>query len=193
MFLRNYDNYMVAAHLLNNVTSNESGIGNSTTQFGEGNYNHKTPDGAIANVIFYYSATYSSYFQPLLSFSPKAICLGNGNAAATYDDYRLSGEVVPNKLVEVSKDVTYNATTHKFKRTLIATYTNTDDTDITISEWGWWRYNAWDSAGNETPFSNTSNKTVLMYHAVLENPIVIEAGTTATLTFSLDIPMPNHP
>lgn len=194
MFLRNYDNYMVAAHLIPNVSINDGIVSNSTTQFGEGYYNQKLADGSIANVILNYSSSYQSFFHPVLAFAPKAICLGTGDDDVTYDDYRLSGDVVSNKLVEVSKTVTYNATTHKFKRTLVSTYTNTTDKDITIKEWGWWRYNASGSSGTgDIAFSNTSNVMALVYRTVLDDPIVIEAGTTATLTFSIDIPMPNHP
>lgn len=193
MFLRNYDNYMVAAHLTDDLASSAVTLNNSTTLFGEGYYNQKLANGGIASIVFNYpSGSYSSYFYSLLAFSPRAVCLGNGNADVTYDDYRLSGDVVPNKLVTVSKNVTYNATTHKFKRTLVATYTNTTDKDITIKEWGWWRYNA-TSMNAEAAYSNTSGEAVLVYRTVLDDPIVIESGTTATLTFSIDIPMPNHP
>ena len=194
MFLRNYDNYMVAANLVDNVSVLEAALGNSTTQFGEGYYNQKTADGAIRNVVLNYYSSYEPSLHAALAFTTKAICLGTGDADVTYDDYRLSGDVVPNKLVEVSKTITYNATTHKFKRTLVATYTNTGSSDITISEWGWWRYNAQGSNGiANVAFSNTSDKAALVYRAALDDPIVIEAGTTATLTFSIDIPMPNHP
>lgn len=190
MFLRNYDNYMVAAHLLNSISAYFSNVGNSTTIYGEGYYNTKMANGSIVAVIL---GNQQLLHSPL-AFSTKSICLGNGDADATYDDYRLSGDVIPNKLVEVSKTVTYNATTHKFNRTLIATYSNTGDTDITISEWGLWRFNAGEAnIDNDATFSHTSPKVALMYRAVLDDPIVIEAGTTATLTFSIDIPMPNHP
>ena len=190
MFLRNYDNYMVAVNLMSAISTTESGTSNSTTLYGEGYYNHRMADGSIANILF----GSSSYWHAAIAFSPKAVCLGTGDADVTYDDYKLSGDIIPNKLVEVSKNITYNATTHKFKRTLVATYTNTTDKDITISEWGLWRFNYWESNNNnEAAFSHTSPKVALMYRAVLEDPIVIEAGTTATLTFSIDIPMPNHP
>ena len=122
MFLRNYDNYMVAANLMTAISTAESGTGNSTTLYGEGYYNHRMADGSIANILF----GSSPYWHSALAFAAKAVCLGNGSTDVTYDDYKLSGDVIANKLVEVSKNVTYNATTHKFKRTLVATYTNTD-------------------------------------------------------------------
>ena len=192
MFLRNYDNYMVAVNLADVLTTSAFSLSNSNTLFGEGYYNQKMANGGISNVIISYPSSYYSFFHSPLAFTIKAICLGTGNADVTYDDYKLSGDVVPNKLVEVSRNVTYNATTHKFKRTLVATYTNTGSTDITISEWGWWRYNT-NGSNADAAYSNDSGEAAIVYRAVLDTPIVIEAGTTATLTFSIDIPMPNHP
>jgi hypothetical protein len=184
---------MVGINLVDVLTSTSLSVSNSKTLFGEGYYNQKMSNGGITDIVLNYPpGSYYSLFEAPLAFSTKAICLGTGDADVTYDDYRLSGDVIPNNLVEVSKNITYNATTHKFKRTLVATYTNTSDADITISEWGWWRYNALGS-NTEAAYSNASNEAALVYRAVLDDPIVIEAGTTATLTFSIDIPMPNHP
>lgn len=190
MFLRNYDNYMAGANLMDSLSTPSANINNSTGVFGDGYYNQRATDGTVMTIPY----SYSSYFYAAMSLSAIGICLGNGNGAVSYDDYKLSGDVVSNKLVEVSKNVTYNSTTHKFKKTLVATYTNSGNTDITISEWGLWRYSHQDAyAYDITDYNNSSNMIALVYRAVLDTPIVIEAGTTATLTFSIDIPMPNHP
>lgn len=189
MFLRNYDNYMAAANLTDSLTANSGGTNNSTAVFGDGYYNQKAASGTITTIYF---CDGSAQLHGPITLSTKGICLGTGGAAVSYEDYRLSGDVVPNKLVEVSKSTTYDATTHKFKKTLVATYTNSGSTDITISEWGLWRHNN-ESGGGTLVFDHASNQATLTYRAVLSKPIVIEAGTTATLTFSIDVPMPNHP
>lgn len=189
MFLRNYDNYMAGLNLLDALNISVPVVNNSTLLFAEGYYNQRTANGAITSI---YYCNNMAQFHTLMSLSAKGICLGDGDDAVSYDDYKLSGEVISNKLIEVSKSISYNPTTHKFRKTLVATYTNSGNTDLTISEWGLWRINAQDGANN-TIFNHESSVAVLVYRAVLDDPIVIEAGTTATLTFSIDIPMPNHP
>lgn len=188
MFLRNYDNFMAAVNLFDNVTPDSSNISNSAGSFSDGYYNQKAANGTVAKIFYNCSST----LLPVASLSTRGICLGTGNTAVTYEDYQLSGNVIENKLVEVSKSVSYDATTHKFKRILVATYTNSGSTDLTISEWGLWRVNAQNAVASVT-FTHTSSDAALVYRAVLSKPIVIEAGTTATLTFSIDVPMPNHP
>ena len=190
MFLRNYDNYMAGLNLLEYVNINGANTNNLAAFFTDASFAQKAVDGSLLNT--YYS--FSSTFFPPMSLSAKGICLGTGATEVSYDDFKLSGNIVENKLVEVSKNVTYIASTHKIRKTLVATYTNSGGTDITISEWGLWRFNI---STNNSPvdivFNHTSNTVALVYRAVLDDPIVIEAGTTATLTFSIDIPMPNHP
>ena len=185
MFLRNYDNYMAGLNLFENVMSGGN-LNNLSGFFTDAYFNQRAADGST--MATYYTA--SSTLFPVMSLSAKGVCLGTGDTEVSYEDFKLSGDVVDNKLVEVSKDVTYIASTGKIRKTLVATYTNSGDTDITISEWGLWRAN-----GSSAPsqFSHTANQAALVYRAVLDDPIVIEAGTTATLTFSIDIPMPNHP
>lgn len=186
MFLRNYDNYMAGLNLFESISVSNASTGGLGAFYTDGYFNQKAADGTSTSI--YYNN--SSQFYPALALSAKGICLGTGKAEVAYDDYKLSGDVIDNKLVEVSKDITYIASTGKIRKTLVATYTNSGDTDITISEWGLWRGN---NAGASAQFSHTTGSTVLVYRAVLDDPIVIEAGTTATLTFSIDIPMPNHP
>lgn len=188
MFLRNYDNCIAGMNLVDNVTISYAIISNSTGIFADGYYNQRATNGAVASI--WYNA--SSNTHAAMSLSARGICLGDGTTEVSYEDYRLSGNAIPNKLVEVSKNVTYNAATHKFKKTLVATYTNSGNADITISEWGLWRYNS-QNGNSDINYSQASDVVVLVYRAVLDTPIVIEAGTTATLTFSIDIPMPNHP
>ena len=108
----------------------------------------------------------------------------------TYDDYRLSGSVVTNKLIKISRSIKYIADTNKWKVTLKCSYNNSSTTsNVTIKEWGLWRGN---SNCDSITFGHDS-KSILVYREVLDEPIVIEPNTTATLTFTLEIPMPNHP
>ena len=82
---------------------------------------------------------------------------------------------------------------------LFCTYTNTTDAEITIAEYGIFRpsSNSFDYANSASspvmPTYGNNNKCVLVFREVLSNPIVIAPGTTATLTFEIEVPMANHP
>lgn len=212
MFLRNYDNWMLAlmgaAHTNGYATGFDSSylshyngwkimstynshIGNTDTA-GDGYINFRTTSGALKNISGSTSGDSDLVICPT-AMGAYGICLGNGDTAVTYEDYQLSGEVViPNsKLALVSTVVTFNATKKCFTRTTIYTYTNTGDSDITIKEWG--LYNNTGTPSTTKDFSNSHANMVLMFREVLDTPITIAAGTSGTLTFSVDLPMPNHP
>lgn len=190
MFLRNYDNYIAAFNCISSLTSRFSGEA-LDINFGDNYISQKSTSGAVTSYCYFCDG--SDYIKPPLFMACPGICLGDGNEAVTYDDYKLSGNTITNNLAQVSRKRGYNSETGKHTVTLVATYNNSGDTDITISEWGLWRSNTQNYSISTTSFSNSSSTCVLVYREVLDEPIVIEAGTTATLTFSIDIPMPNHP
>lgn len=191
MFLRNYDNMLVAHHLENALTRNLSGggvVGQTGTEFGDGTYNCKTTDGVLRSISIGYED--NPYF--FLSFTIPGICLGNGSEPVTYDDYKLSGTLVTNNLTQVSTNVTWDAETKKYRKTLVATYHNSESEDITISEWGLWRIGSY-IANNAVVYRENSPLSMLVYREVFDEPLIIAAGTTATIKFAFEIPMPNHP
>lgn len=197
MFLRNYDNMLVLSQFDISYADNAPcsdicygryiGVANS---WGDGSCNVKYTDGSVSGYKLG-QAYYQAYLAPMLE---STICLGDGTKDVTYDDYKLSGNVVDNrKLTSVSISTVYDPDTHKFKRTALFSYTNDGDTPITISEWGLFNnYNSTTSL-KESLFSHSSNVQALLYREVLDEPIVIEPRTSATLNFSIEIPMPNHP
>lgn len=208
MFLRNYDNFLmvlmgigVSANeikklgsdaslpaLYNNLLAYYSATGSNnmgSPTFVDGGIGYKTISGNIIKVSF---SHYTSLQGCMGIISPtglgkSSICLGTGNTAVTYDDYKLSGEYVANNLVFVSENTTYDTQSHSFKKSATYTYTNSGAEDITIKEWGLF------SLGN----NYTDTNSCLFFREVLSSPITIAAGTTGTLTFSIEIPMPNHP
>ena len=180
MFLRNYDNYLIATHL---SSKSDQRVGDANSDFRDGVINQKTPSGVCTQI-------WLTECSPNLIFNKLGICFGNGNTAVTYEDYRLSGNTVSNKLVDVATSRIYNTGTKKWKVIYTGTYYNSTATDITISEWGLCRSN---SSISIQPYDVGRSDIALVFREVLETPIVIEAGTTATLRFTLDIPMPNHP
>ena len=192
MFLRNFDN---AALLLLGCGKKEGGsVAKSTVHesliglgYSDGMLAVRKTNGEVSGYKLgnFITSSSSDYIQHLLSLEPKSICLGQGNTEVSYDDYKLSGDVVENKLIQVSNEVIYENNSKEFVHTLIATYTNSTDEVVTINEWGLYASN--DFGGSSTLkgiYSNNDN-SILLTREVLDEPVVIEPGTTATLTFTL--------
>ena len=193
MFLRNYDNMMVLDHFTADYTNTYNGSSllyiNNSNAFGDGNINVKRSDGSVAGFVKVYHSNHVLFIAPL---SPQNICIGTGNTPVTYDDYTLSGEILDNrKLTYISYKINYDAEGHKVSKTVTYTYTNETDSNITISEWGLFRQWSTNNGSSAVLFSNSSYN-ILFYREVLETPITIEPGTSATLKFKIDIPI-NHP
>lgn len=191
MFLRNYDNIIVLYHFssgtgLTHDYSNKLFIGSSTV-FGDGNINVRSSNGTVQGFRKFGNMNYVQY---ITSLSSSRICLGTGTTPVTYEDYTLSGTVLDNsKLTYVSYKIDYDATNRKVSKTVTYTYTNETEEAITISEWGLF-FNYYEVNGGFR-FVN-DGYVVLLYREVLETPITIEPGTSATLKFKIDIPI-NHP
>lgn len=196
MFLRNYDNYMALLQTtdVGYITANGDvtfASQGSTTVFGDGNLNCKRTDGSVGTVFIHYNKAYTApYIWTACGLGVTTICLGAGNTPVSYDDYCLSGNIVPNKLVSVSNSLAYDGNTAKYTRKLVCTYTNSTDSNITIAEWGMYRPTNYAAA--MPAYGNNANCS-LVFREVLSNPIVIAPGTTATLTFEIEVPMANHP
>ena len=191
MFLRNYDNYMVAIQFQNyGYIKDKIFVGNESV-FGDGNANVKSTNGTVSSIkIAHPSSTSTAYALFPVSLSTYSICLGTGNGVITYDDFKLSGSAIDNtKLAVVSRKNVFDAETKRWKQTSAFGYTNSTESDITISEWGLYRNN---TEAKNIAFSNSSKDCVLMFREVLAEPVTIAAGTTGTLTFTLEIPT-NHP
>ena len=197
MFLRNYDNIMVLFHFneyhnLNYDFDSSRYIGGATV-FGDGYINVRKTNGGVSG--FALNRLGNGGYDDIQFITPlhtNAICIGTGTTPVTYDDYTLSGEILDNtKLVFVSTNVDYDAENKKVSKSATFTYTNETDAPVTISEWGLFHTN-YVYGLSTIPFSSSSDKT-LFYREVLETPIVIEAGTTATIKFKVDVPISNHP
>lgn len=200
MFLRNYDNYMAMLMLgaATDSTSDQSNVHvrhsytlGSSSEFSDGNITSKSTSGSITSVYAGCVDYYSEFITLPIALSKYSICMGTGNAPATYDDYRLSGDVISYNLALVKRTVVWDSENKKFKHAAIFTCTNTGESDVTISEWGIFRPLTNDGSMAYT-YNNNDSWITLMFREVLDEPVTIAAGTTGTLTFSMDVPMPNH-
>ena len=203
MFLRNYDNYMAALMLgfASEYESGDSSFYRNTTSryflnptsagFSDNNITSKSSNGSVTGIIVGNASGDDEYLAPI-ALSSHTICLGTGNTAVTYDDYNLSGEVITYPLVFVERHIAWDSESRKFKHSAIFTCSNTGDTDVTISEWGIFRPLC-SSGDYSAKYNNNDHNITLMFREVLDEPVTIAAGTTGTLTLTLDVPMPNHP
>lgn len=118
-----------------------------------------------------------------ISLSEKSICIGDGDTPVNYGDFRLAGSTIGSTFTLVSNTLGFDEDSHCFVRTLVAKYTNTNNNDFVVKEWGIWR-----PGQASITFSNNSNAVYLVYREVLDEPITIAGNSTATLTFTLKIP-----
>lgn len=219
MWLRNWDNYQL--YLLGGYISKYTGTsswdayvidtcstyGETADPFGDGYLNFKSPTGAIvsASITQLYNphSSYTTYVNSAwFSHAPMMgnynICFGDGDESPTYEDYRLSGEVVANgnNLRVLSKKKTWDAEKKAFTIKATIVVTNDTDADITLKELGLCqtkaRYTSANYAGSAA-YSNTNGNVILMYRALLETPFTVEPEHTETIQIAVDLPMPNHP
>lgn len=127
--------------------------------------------------------TYFSVFSLINSFNHMAtdpttnsvtyIRCGTGTTAATENDYKLESYVTGLTNDAVVTAVSGNAS----KKTYTATFTNTTDADITVTEIGFFTncyYN-----------SSVDNDNFLLDRIVLDTPITIPAGESKPITYEL--------
>lgn len=196
MFLRNFDNATLlllgfGQTSVTGVTSTRSVI--SSTTFGDNAITVKQTNGTTKS---YNASNYAnSYIQSLLSLEVGDICLGDGNTPVTYDDYKLSGNLVKNSLTKISQTTVYDEVTKEYVTTLFATYTNTTGADITVSEWGLFAQGTGTNAPSSSSKGTYSNsgQYILLYREVLDTPVVIEAGNTTTFEFNLKVSLLHRP
>lgn len=221
MWLRNWDNYILAltgvratgkintdqTYEAYGVSVLNGGLGSSSEDFSDGNVSFKKPTGSISSASVLTSYTSYSSGGYSVAFSAAAptmgscnFCFGDGDTPATYEDFKLSGNVVAAgaAIRVLSKKRTWDANSKKFVMTATVAVTNNGSEAATVKEWGLCQYSG-SAKLNEAAYltggtySNTSTSVILMFREVLETPVTIEAGGTATFEVSIDFPMPNHP
>ncbi len=180
----------------------------SNTVFADGNINVRLKSGAVSSVRSSGAGSYSgtgSYtkISPASMLDRSSICLGDGNTPVTYEDYTLSGALLNTSYSSITAihgiTMVWDSENKKFTKTATVTYLNNTTSEQTIREYGLFHENRQATVTSSsrttgiervTAFSDTC---VLMFREVLEEPIVVAAGNSATFRISIDFPMPNHP
>lgn len=180
MLLQNFDHH-VTALMLSTYHSASSVEATAATA----NVSVKNTYGSIVsacptgvNLGGYYGLT-------TLPFGYNTIAIGNGDTPVTYGDFRLAGDTIGSTFTNISNTITFDEDQQCWIRTLTVKYSNTEDTDFIVKEWGIWRNKSGAVSGAE--YSNNSNNCYLVYREVLDEP-TIAANSTATLTFTLKVP-----
>lgn len=108
------------------------------------------------------------------------VCFGNGNAAESFDDYTMSGELFTTYTYSQTRTVSYDD--GGVVSTILYTLTNTGDVDFTISEIGMFGYAYMKHKG----YSRYYYYDFLEERTVLESPITIPAnGGVGQVTYTL--------
>ena len=97
---------------------------------------------------------------------------GTGMTAATESDYNLEAEAT-----DLSCDSVATAVGSNDAKTYTATFSNATDTDITVTEIGFFIYSYYGSTSNSGNF--------LLDHIILDTPITIPAGESKAITYEL--------
>lgn len=184
MLLRNYDCIM-EAHMLATAKSTSTVSAVDTSK----NIKTQATNGTISDP--YLGGSNSAF--PIMAFSEKTICIGNGTHPVSYEDYRLAGGMIGGTFTKVSNDLVFDTDSNSWVRTLVVKYTNNTDTDFVVSEWGIWRAAGYTSSGtpptsDSYEYKNSGAYECLVWRELLPTPVTIVANSTATLTFTLTVP-----
>lgn len=208
MFLRNFDNVMVLLAGANFNTTSTSSVSQSqggttisgTTVFDDNYINVKTTSGSIVTPYLWPG----SYLQAPCRAVAQGICIGNGNTAVTYNDFKLSGDCLNSRFTLQAQSCTRSWVNGELTQNVTLTLYNNTDSTQTISEWGLWGAQPsgstsssstyyWTSSTSVGYYSNSSSYAILYYREVLNTAVEVPSHGTAVVTFSVKYPMPNHP
>ena len=118
------------------------------------------------NTIYYGNSSSTS------NVSTCGVLLGDGDVQPTFDDYKLSGNIITDFSAVTSMSVV--ETENGLEMTAIYNITNTGSSDITIKEIGNTRYGG-------------PNIRILITRDVLSNPVIIAPGNSGIITYKLKI------
>lgn len=108
------------------------------------------------------------------------VVFGTGSSVAP-DDYTISGDVISG--ISYNTAISYFNDGAKAEKTVVYTITNNNETDITISEIGYFE---------KVPAGKNSSATTysLIEHTVLDSPVTIPAGGVGQITYTIRMNFP---
>lgn len=192
MFLRNYDNLMVALNTPS-VTKNGKVASTDTKIFGDGYLNFKDTSGSIHTI----GMSSKNVLSPLLYYienNPNDyysgsgnIIIGNGSSSVTYDDYQLHTLISTSDISTVTNGTTiernYDDATGEWTSIVKKVYCALKDT--TVTEIG---------ISTGCYYDGTYTSAVLIFRELLETPVEVPANSNVVISFAFKMNgNPNNP
>ena len=175
------DNYfkligILTFHAFDDNTPENGFTASSGTKYALG-YATKFPHGSTGDAIFSSSALQSSYT------TNSGIIFGTGNTPPTFNDYRLSGDIIQGLTAQVV--IESNTTSNGCYRKFIITVQNTTSEAKTIREIGYIR---------RAPVKKSNGGTTIIYplveRTVLDNPVTIPANGFGQVEYTITFNYP---
>lgn len=177
MFTKNWDAAILGAVYYAKTSAFATDYGGAAQEILEGSGHLMLQIGAASSS----NATPAINVLQKKTSSGGGVILGTGNTPPTYDDYKLSGDIIStfDYTVATTKTTTENGVQ------LSATYsiTNTGTEAFTISEIG--------LIASTYPGSTGASYKLLLERTVLDSPVTIEPGAVGQVTYTINVNMPS--
>lgn len=114
------------------------------------------------------------------------VLVGSGSTAPTYDDYRLTTDKTSSFSTTSTSTSFATNSAGKLEMTVTWVGTNSTSSSITINEFGLKKtiYRSYTNSGDT---SHVDSMEVLIAHELLSTPVVVPAGSGATITARIEL------
>lgn len=189
MWLRNWDNAFCAMFGLGENTSASFKDGYSALKFIGGNTYNLHENSSGTNYVISFPRRASNYSTSInssnLSSSVYEINVGTGTTEETYDDYKMESPLTSASLTHVEylfESLGYDEETQTWGKKVTRAFRNATEEQLTITE-----------IGIYMGMSTTSSGTAMVYHEILNEPIVVEPDQKFSVSIPMYAQMLHHP
>ena len=144
-------------------------------------------NGVSSEHYFYYNTSfYTTYnlaeaLQHIrTNYENRGVRFGTGNAPATLDDYKLSGDIITT--LSGTCAISRGADTNGAYITALYTLTNSGDSDVTVAEVG--------TFVNINKTSSSNHAYPMLDRTVLDTPVTIPAGGVGQIVYTITFNYP---
>ena len=190
MWLRNWDNAFVGVFGLGANTNATFGDGYVSLKFTNGSSYYIHENSASQNPIVIGLPRSSSYYSTGINTTSSLgtkyeINVGTGTTPVTYNDYKMESPLTSSSITHIGysfESLGYDSTTKTWGKNVIRSFRNATNGQLTISE-----------IGIYMGLSGSNGGTALVYHEVLDEPIVVEPDQKFNICIPVYAQMLHHP